>query len=134
MFMCENVDCILEVLNRLNPTDVIHFGATNAFHAAIARNRIQSFGWHTFSYDPAIMAYFGDLFTYTRVCTNGAAIVVVGENLNSRDIVLKRLDNTLKRVYETHRSYDALQYPLIIWQEEDGYHFLIKMINPLTGE
>lgn len=63
------------------------------------------------------------------------AIVVVGENLESRDIVIKRRnDGQLQRINETHRSYDALQYPLIFWQGEDGYHFAIKMINPLTGE
>lgn len=61
------------------------------------------------------------------------AIVVVGENLQSRDIVLHRRNNELKRVYETHRAYDALQYPLIFWQGEDGYHFNIKMVNPTTG-
>ncbi|XP_073955775.1 uncharacterized protein isoform X1 [Choristoneura fumiferana] len=61
------------------------------------------------------------------------AIVVVGENLQSRDIVLHRRNNELKRVSETHRAYDALQYPLIFWKAEDGYHFNIKMVNPTTG-
>lgn len=66
---------------------------------------------------------------------NEVAIVVVGENLESRDIVIQRRNgNTLQRVSETHRSYDALQYPLIFPRGEDGYHFLIKMINPLTGK
>lgn len=49
------------------------------------------------------------------------------------DIVLHRRKNEFKRVYETHRAYDALQYPLIFWQGEDGYHFNIKMVNPTTG-
>lgn len=61
------------------------------------------------------------------------AIIIVGENLDSRDIVLHRRSNQLQRVYETHRSYDALQYPLIFSQGEDGYHFQIKMVDPLTG-
>lgn len=61
------------------------------------------------------------------------AVVIVGENLQSRDIVLHRRNNELKRVSETHRTYDALQYPLIFWQGEDGYHFNIKMVNQLTG-
>lgn len=65
---------------------------------------------------------------------NEVAIVVVGENLESRDIVIKRRDGgNLQRICETHRSYDALQYPLIFCRGEDGYHFLIKMINPSTG-
>ncbi|CAH2224923.1 jg5073, partial [Pararge aegeria aegeria] len=61
------------------------------------------------------------------------AIVVVGENLESRDIVLHRRNDQLQRIKETHRSYDALQYPIIFWQGEDGYDFSIKMINPITG-
>ncbi|XP_026467790.1 uncharacterized protein LOC113371378 [Ctenocephalides felis] len=61
------------------------------------------------------------------------AIVVVGEYMQSRDIVLHRRNNELRRVSETHRSYDALQYPLIFWQGEDGYHFSVKMVNPITG-
>lgn len=61
------------------------------------------------------------------------AVVIVGENLKSRDIVLHRRDSGLKRVSETHRTYDALQYPLIFWQGEDGYHFNIKMVNQETG-
>lgn len=66
---------------------------------------------------------------------NEVAIVVIGENLESRDIVIKRRnDGQLQRVYETHRSYDALQYPLMFWKGDDGYHFFIKMINPSTGE
>ncbi|KAL4144002.1 hypothetical protein QTP88_006247 [Uroleucon formosanum] len=61
------------------------------------------------------------------------AIVVVGENLESRDIVLHRRNDRLQRIKETHRSYDALQYPIMFWQGEDGYDFSIKMINPITG-
>lgn len=63
------------------------------------------------------------------------AVVIVGENLESRDIVLARRDYCqLQRIYETHRTYDALQYPLMFWQGDDGYYINIKMINSLTGE
>lgn len=62
------------------------------------------------------------------------AVVIVGENVESRDIVLKRRDNgQFQRVMETHRSYDALQYPLMFWEGDDGYHFQIKMVTPFTG-
>jgi len=45
---------------------------------------------------------------------NEVAVVIVGENVASHDIVLERWDGgQLQRVYETHRSYDALQYPLM---------------------
>lgn len=40
-------------------------------------------------------------------------IVIVGESLKFRDIVLYHRNNDLKRVPETHRTYDTLQYPLI---------------------
>lgn len=61
------------------------------------------------------------------------AIVVVGENLVSRDIVLHRRNDQLQRIKETHRSYDALQYSIVFWQGKDGYDFSIKKINPITG-
>ncbi|XP_055543188.1 uncharacterized protein LOC129728760 [Wyeomyia smithii] len=62
------------------------------------------------------------------------AVVISGENAESRDIVLKRTDGQLQSVYETQRSYDSLQYPLMFCYGEDGYHFQIRMINPSTGE
>ena len=51
------------------------------------------------------------------------ALIMSGEQHGKRDIILKCRDNTIKRVSETHRSYDALQYPLIYVNGEDGYHF-----------
>ena len=39
----------------------------------------------------------------------------------------------MQRFAKTHRSYDALQYPLIFLQGEDGYHFNIQQIDPTTG-
>ncbi|GFT13405.1 helitron_like_N domain-containing protein [Trichonephila clavipes] len=61
------------------------------------------------------------------------AIVIVGEEFNSRDIILHRRNGDVQRVSETHRSYDALQYPTLFFQGEDGYHFNIKMKNPTTN-
>lgn len=62
------------------------------------------------------------------------AIVIVGEDFDARDIVLHGRNDRLERIAETHRSYDALQYPIIFCRGEDGYHFNIKMINPATGD
>jgi hypothetical protein len=64
---------------------------------------------------------------------NEVAVVIVGNEFDRRDIILHKRDDQLQRVVETHRSYDALQYPLIFWEGEDGYHFLIKQIDPRTG-
>ncbi|GFT68522.1 putative DNA helicase [Trichonephila clavipes] len=61
------------------------------------------------------------------------AIVIVGEEFNSRDIILHRRNGDVQRVSETHRSYDALQYPIQFCQGEDGYYFNINMKNPTTN-
>lgn len=73
--------------------------------------------------------------TFNAQTIDEVAILIVGENLETRDIVLtRRKTGQLQKIYETHRSYDALQYPLMFWQGNDGYHFNIKMINPLNGK
>ena len=67
--------------------------------------------------------------TFNAPTTDEDAILIVGENVGTRDIVLTRRDTgQLQHIYETHRSYDALQYPLMFWQGDDGYHFNIKML------
>lgn len=62
------------------------------------------------------------------------AIVIVGEQFESRDIVLHRRNEQLQRVSELHRSYDALQYPILFWRGDDGYHINMRLINPTTGK
>ncbi|KIH48241.1 hypothetical protein ANCDUO_21693, partial [Ancylostoma duodenale] len=64
---------------------------------------------------------------------NEVAVVMVGEQHERRDIVIQRRSEVLQRISETHRSYDALQYPLMFWEGEDGYHFNIMRIDPSTG-
>ena len=44
----------------------------------------------------------------------------------------KRETSSCSQWSDTHRSYDALQYPLIFWQGEDGYHFHIMQVDPIT--
>ncbi|XP_049308530.1 uncharacterized protein LOC125777487 [Bactrocera dorsalis] len=62
------------------------------------------------------------------------AIVIVGEQFESRDIVLHRRNEQLQRVSELHRSYDALQYPILLWRGDDGYHINMRLINPTIGK
>ena len=61
------------------------------------------------------------------------AVVMAGEEFEKRDIILEHRNGQLQRVSEIHRSYDALQYPLIFWEGEDGYHVFIAQTDPTTG-
>ena len=70
---------------------------------------------------------------FNEPLTHEMAIVIASNELERRDMVLQKTNNQLQRVAETHRSYDALQYPLIFWEGEDGYYFLIMQINSTTG-
>ncbi|GFS97808.1 helitron_like_N domain-containing protein [Nephila pilipes] len=62
------------------------------------------------------------------------AIIIVGDQFQFRDIVLYRRNEQLTKVSETHRCYDALQYPIIFWDGADGYNFSVKMVNPVNGK
>ena len=65
---------------------------------------------------------------------NDVAIVIVGqEQYHRRDIIIQRWSENLLRIPETQRSYDALQYPLMFWEGEDGYHFNIMQTDPRRG-
>ena len=60
------------------------------------------------------------------------AIITAGPEAAPRDIVLHPRDAAIKRISEIHRSYDALQYPLICARGEDGYQINIKQVDPIT--
>ncbi|GIY33960.1 hypothetical protein CDAR_571401 [Caerostris darwini] len=61
------------------------------------------------------------------------AIIMVGDPVDNRAIKITRRDSTVHVISDLHRSYDALQYPLIFWQGQDGYHINIKQVHPVTG-
>ncbi|XP_077282750.1 uncharacterized protein LOC143908816 [Temnothorax americanus] len=63
---------------------------------------------------------------------NEVALVIVGQEFNKRDIVLQSHDNKLRRISEVHRSYDALQYPLMFCRGEDGYSIAIPQRDHQT--
>ncbi|CAK1595523.1 unnamed protein product [Parnassius mnemosyne] len=71
---------------------------------------------------------------YNAPLINEIAAVISGDQFSSRDIVLRTRDDTLQRVADTHKFYDALQYPLIYCKGQEGYHFQIPLINPVTKE
>ena len=63
-----------------------------------------------------------------------AAIIAGGDFDGKRDIILQTRDARLKRICETHRSYDALQYPLLLPYGDDGYNIDIKQVDPETKQ
>lgn len=71
---------------------------------------------------------------FNEPAVNEVATVMSGETSDRRDIVLRTRSEELNRICETHRSYDALQYPLIFCSGEDGNNFNIFHVNPSTGE
>ncbi|KAF8789418.1 hypothetical protein HNY73_007356 [Argiope bruennichi] len=59
--------------------------------------------------------------------------IMVGDCTAAREILIRRRNNNLQFIADTHRSYDALQYPLIFWKGQDGYCINIKQRDPVSG-
>lgn len=49
------------------------------------------------------------------------ALVMVGQQFETQDIILESLGSTLRRISEIQRSYDALQHSLMFSHGKDGY-------------
>ncbi|GFT84187.1 ATP-dependent DNA helicase [Nephila pilipes] len=67
------------------------------------------------------------------VADDGVAGIMVGDRTSAREIIIRRRNNNLQFIADTHRSYDALQYPLIFWKGQDGYSINIKQRDPVSG-
>ncbi|CAF1511742.1 unnamed protein product [Didymodactylos carnosus] len=65
---------------------------------------------------------------------NEVAIVIDGNEFERRDIMLHKRNNQLQSISETHKSYDALQYPIIFPRGENGYYISIKQVDPTTKQ
>ena len=63
--------------------------------------------------------------TYNAQSVNNPEVAVVLDDTatKSRDIVIKKHDDTLNKISEFHPSYDSLQYPLILPHGNNGYFF-----------
>ncbi|GBO33219.1 hypothetical protein AVEN_153321-1, partial [Araneus ventricosus] len=70
---------------------------------------------------------------YNAPLINEVAALVTNGEFATRDIVIETRNDKLTKVAETHKFYDALQYPLIFSKGQEGYHFKIPLINPETG-
>lgn len=64
--------------------------------------------------------------------TREVAVLIAGQEFEKRDIVLHSRDKRLVRISETHRAYDALQYPLMFCRGEDGYYINIPQRDAET--
>ncbi|GFX16778.1 ATP-dependent DNA helicase [Trichonephila clavipes] len=72
--------------------------------------------------------------TYNVPTINEVAVVMTGDPTERRNICVQRRDKTVQTIQDNHRSFDALQYRLIFWEGEDGFHLNIKLRNSTTGE
>ncbi|XP_025203820.1 uncharacterized protein LOC112600731 [Melanaphis sacchari] len=57
---------------------------------------------------------------FNATVVDDVARIMVGDRTATREIVIRRRNNNIEFIAETHRSYDALQYPLIFWKGQDG--------------
>ena len=69
---------------------------------------------------------------YNVPSCNEVAVLLVGEQNGKRDIVLRTRNNTLRKISETHRSYDPLQYPILFPRGEDGFTLAPRL--PVGGK
>lgn len=71
---------------------------------------------------------------FNESTSNEVAIFMVGDLHDNRDIFIHARDNNLKRLSETHPSYDVLYYSLILCNGQDGYRSNISQIQSATVE
>ncbi|KAE9522517.1 hypothetical protein AGLY_017082 [Aphis glycines] len=72
---------------------------------------------------------------YNASSTSEVAVIIIGQQFDKRDIVLRCRDDNLQIISELHRSYDSLQYPLMFPYGEDGYSIEsidIPQVDPVT--
>ncbi|GBP26633.1 hypothetical protein EVAR_18270_1 [Eumeta japonica] len=70
---------------------------------------------------------------YNAPSTSEVAVVIAGQQFDKRDIVLHSRDDNLQKISELHRSYDSLQYPLMLCRGENGYAINISQVDPIGG-
>ncbi|GBP60775.1 hypothetical protein EVAR_41114_1 [Eumeta japonica] len=66
---------------------------------------------------------------FNALVKDNVAVVMVGTEFERRDIIIHLRNENLRRVAETHRSYDALQYSVLFSRGEDGCHFNVMQVN-----
>ena len=71
---------------------------------------------------------------YNAPVSDDVGIVIVGEHFKTREIILHTRSDAVQRISETHRSYDALQYPLLFCRGEDGYDIALPQTDSRTKQ
>ena len=66
---------------------------------------------------------------FNALVKDDVAVVMFETEFERRDIIIHLRNENLRRVAETHRLYDALQYPVIFPRGEDCYHFNVMQVN-----
>jgi hypothetical protein len=59
--------------------------------------------------------------------------VIAGQEHGTRNIVFELRNDTIRKIADTNRSYDALQYSLLFWKGEDNY-ILFRQLKYFTWE
>jgi hypothetical protein len=70
-----------------------------------------------------VVAPVGDPRTYNApTVPEVAALIVDDEDRTSRDLIIRKVDGGLLRIWENSPSYDALSYPLLFPHGNPGWH------------
>ena len=64
---------------------------------------------------------------YIRPLSDEIAVLMPDDATNNRDIVLDYRSGGLNHISELQRSYDPLQYPLLLPHGTDGWHANLKL-------
>ena len=55
---------------------------------------------------------------YNDTSTSEVAVVIAVQQFDKQDIVLRSCNKNLHKISELHRSYDSLQYPLMLLENQ----------------
>ncbi|GFT82872.1 helitron_like_N domain-containing protein [Nephila pilipes] len=83
---------------------------------------------HAIVINPDITPAGEHIRRFNAPVADDVAGIMVGDRTGAREIVIRRRNSNLQFIADTHRSYDALQYPLIFWKGQDGYSININEI------
>ncbi|XP_044588727.1 uncharacterized protein LOC123267905 [Cotesia glomerata] len=105
----------------------------NRVDARYGYNNLDSFDNHAIVINPDKTPAGEYIRRFNAPVADDVAGIMVGDRTGAREIVIRRRNNNFQFIADTHRSYDALQYPLIFWKGQDGYSINIKQRDPVSG-